>query len=105
MRVLAAQQVAGSLKEQERGCCHAAPLRFRCGCCVMQDGAGAVRALAAQQVAGSSKEQEDYVMQCTGCDDRPAAALALQAARGNVDQVTGSHTSSQLRASELVGGC
>lgn len=58
----------------------------------MQDGAGAVRALAAQQAAGSSKEQEDYVMQCTGCDDRAAAALALQAARGNVDQVTASHS-------------
>lgn len=52
-----------------------------------QDGAAAISTLATQQTtADSSKEKEDYVLLCTGCDDRLTASVALQATGGNVDQ-------------------
>lgn len=55
-------------------------------CCV-QAGAELVEQFAAEKAAGWSIEREEYVMQCTGCADRTAAADALKVANGNVDTV------------------
>ena len=55
-------------------------------CCV-QAGAELVEQFAAEKAAGWSVEREEYVMQCTGCADRTAAADALKVANGNVDTV------------------